>query len=322
MVVSVTSPVSPALERVRAVLFAPFELEKWLKLGFCAFLAGLLEGGGGFNFYGASEDEWDLGPGTRASEQLERGRLWLEQNMATAVAVVALTLAVISAIVFLLLWLRSRGRFMLIDGVVRNRGAVSEPWHDYKREANSLLSFEVCLTLAVLALLGLAVATGVAIAWSDIRAERFQTAAGVGLGVGLLLTVTISVTAAIISLFLKDLVVPAMYARRIGVLEAWAVVRHEVLAPRAGTMVLYVLMKMLLAFVAGVGVMALGCATLCIGFCLMAIPYVGSVLLLPISVFDRSFSLYFLAQLGGPWQLLPDVVEPAAPADPTDGVGA
>jgi hypothetical protein len=49
--ISVTEPVSPALERVKAMLFKPFDLGKWFTIGFCAWLALLGEGGsgGGFN---------------------------------------------------------------------------------------------------------------------------------------------------------------------------------------------------------------------------------------------------------------------------------
>ena len=41
MTISVIDPVSPAIERTKLVLFQPFDLGKWFKLGFCAFLATL-----------------------------------------------------------------------------------------------------------------------------------------------------------------------------------------------------------------------------------------------------------------------------------------
>ena len=36
----------------------------------------------------------------------------------------------------------------------------------------------------------------------------------------------------------------------------------------------------------------------CLACCILAIPYFSTVLLLPISVFRRSYSLYYLAQYG------------------------
>ena len=43
--ISVAEPVSPALERVKRILFQPFDLGKWFVIGFCAWLAQLGEGG-------------------------------------------------------------------------------------------------------------------------------------------------------------------------------------------------------------------------------------------------------------------------------------
>jgi hypothetical protein len=38
------------LERVKIVLFKPFDLGKWFTIGFCAWLAFLGERGGSFNY--------------------------------------------------------------------------------------------------------------------------------------------------------------------------------------------------------------------------------------------------------------------------------
>ena len=45
-------------------------------------------------------------------------------------------------------------------------------------------------------------------------------------------------------------------------------------------------------------VLTLVVVTCCIAGCLMMIPYIGTVLLLPILVFSRAYSLHFLAQFG------------------------
>src|ERR1039457_3406810 len=52
--VSVVSPLNPAIDRVKRVLFQPFNPAKWFALGFCAWLAGLGERGGfhgNYNFF-------------------------------------------------------------------------------------------------------------------------------------------------------------------------------------------------------------------------------------------------------------------------------
>ena len=44
--ISVTTPISHAIDRVKQVLFNPFDLGKWFTIGFCAWLAGLGESAG------------------------------------------------------------------------------------------------------------------------------------------------------------------------------------------------------------------------------------------------------------------------------------
>ena len=56
--------------------------------------------------------------------------------------------------------------------------------------------------------------------------------------------------------------------------------------------------------------------TCCCAGCLMALPYLGTVLLLPVLVFKRSYSLYFLAQFGPEY----DVFPPPPPAPPSPGL--
>jgi hypothetical protein len=47
--VSVLEPVGQAIEKVKEILFKPFDLGRWFVIGFCAWLA-CLDQGGGFNF--------------------------------------------------------------------------------------------------------------------------------------------------------------------------------------------------------------------------------------------------------------------------------
>src|ERR1017187_9545305 len=69
--ISVTEPIEPAYDRVKQVLFKPFDFTKWIILGFCAWLAGLGEsgggGGGGFNGFGGN-NRFNGGNGQPAEE--------------------------------------------------------------------------------------------------------------------------------------------------------------------------------------------------------------------------------------------------------------
>jgi hypothetical protein len=60
-------------------------------------------------------------------------------------------------------------------------------------------------------------------------------------------------------------------------------------------------MKIVIAI--AIGILAfLACCFTC---CLALLPYLGTVILLPLFVFQRSYSLCFLEQLGPDWSLFP-----------------
>ncbi|MHB9006972.1 MAG: hypothetical protein ACYDC1_08565, partial [Limisphaerales bacterium] len=66
-------------------------------------------------------------------------------------------------------------------------------------------------------------------------------------------------------------------------------------------------------------ILAVVLATCCVAGCLLAIPYLGAVLLLPVFVFDRAYSLHFLRQFGPEYDLLLPPADPRtdpAPATP------
>ncbi len=58
----------------------------------------------------------------------------------------------------------------------------------------------------------------------------------------------------------------------------------------------YVLFQIVIAIVIGLLVMATVCVTCCCAGCIFAIPYIGTVAMLPVLIFTRSYSLYYLLQ--------------------------
>jgi hypothetical protein len=94
-----------------------------------------------------------------------------------------------------------------------------------------------------------------------------------------------------------DFVVPIMYLRGSRCFAAWREFL-QLLGPNAGEFALYILFQIILAIAIGVLILAAVLVTCCIAGCVMIIPYVGTVLLLPVLVFKRAYSLYYLAQYG------------------------
>jgi hypothetical protein len=54
----------------------------------------------------------------------------------------------------------------------------------------------------------------------------------------------------------------------------------------------------------------IGCVVACATCCIAAIPYVGSVILLPVSVTLGAFSLLFLRQFGSDYDVWADSIPP------------
>ncbi len=305
MALSVTDPIGAALDRTKRILFKPFDIRKWFVLGFCAFLAYLGEGGGGPPGGGGSGGGGG-GGGPSGAEVV----VWIKANLGVIIAVgliVLIVLIVMFVFGLLILWVRSRGKFMFLDGVVHNRGAVVAPWKAFRRYGNSLFLFSFALTFGMFVIVMLIVAFGVMLAWPDIQSSELGSASVWAMVIGLLLLFGAGIVYLIIAVLLEDFVVPTMYLHSVPVMPAWRIVRAEVLAGNLGTIILYFLMKIVLAIAIGV----IGFIATCLTCCLAAIPYLGTVILLPLYVFTRCYPVCFLAQLGPSWQFFPpDPPEP------------
>ncbi len=295
---SVTDPINPAFDRTKRILFQPFDSGKWLRLGFCAFLMGLAEGGGGGGGGGFPSSG---GSGGGGGPDFEPVMQWIRDNLTVIVVVAVAVLLAVFVISLVLTWLGSRGRFMFLDGVVHNRGAVVAPWHEYRREGNSLFLFRFCLGMIALLVVVLILGLCALIAWPDIQGRHFGGFAVGAILTGIVMFLAFGLTMSVISVFLKDFIVPIMYLRRITVMAGWREFSSSMLAGNTGLFVLYFLMKIVLGL--AVGVLAL--MTTCLTCCIAVIPYIGSVILLPLTVFLQAYPLYFIEQFGPSWHIFP-----------------
>jgi len=301
MPLSVTRPVGLALDRTKRVCFQPFEAGKWFTLGFCAFLAMLGEGGAGSGF------QYRKGGRPPWGGNLTSARHWFHANLDWLIPVGALVLIIGIGLTLLFTWLHCRGKFMFIDGVVRNRGAVVVPWHALRRPANRLFRVYIVLTLIGLGFSALVGGICLAVAWPDMAAGRFSDQAGIALGLGLVLFIPFAIAMAVVQFVIRDFVVPTMYLHGEGFRTAWATVRREVLAGHGWTIFLYMLMK----FVLGMAIAIVAIVVMLLTCCIAMLPYIGTVILLPLWVFAQAYPLYFLEQIGPGWRFFPD--DPAGP---------
>ena len=310
--ISVAEPVSPALERVKRVLFKPFDLGKWFTIGFCAWLAFLGEGGGGgsFNMPGGGGNH----NGGDFRHEFEHARDFVLSNLYWIVPAVAALVVIGLGLWLLFLWINSRGKFMFLHCVALDKAEVVEPWNQFAYEGNSLFLFRLglgligwVLTLPLIALIIVLIVRMVQRGVPDVGGIL------VAVGLGLVLVV-LAIAFAIIQKLTLDFVVPIMFLRRDRCLKAWREL-WTLLSANAGLFILYFLFQIVLCMAIGLMVMVVMIATCCC-CCLMILPYIGTVLLLPVLIFQRSYSLYFLAQFGREFDVFPPTAPPPAPATP------
>jgi hypothetical protein len=302
--ISVTAPVGQAFDRAKRMLFQPFDIGKWFTVGFCAWLAYLGEKGGNFNFNPYSGSGGRPGPGQSPREVIDQAVHFVMQNLYWIIPLAVALFLVSLALGMLLVWLSSRGKFMFLYCVALDRAEVKRPWSEFVREGNSLFWFQFVLGLLQM-FLSLPLAVGMLFIVVRMihrgRADQGGILLAVGLGLALFALV---VCYLLIRRFTLDFVVPIMFLRRMPCTVAWREF-SGLLGAHAGHFTLYVLFQIVLSLVIGFLVLAAILVTCCTACCLMILPYIGTVVLLPVLVFERSYSLYYLAQYGPAYDVFP-----------------
>lgn len=309
MQISYSKPLDIAWQRMKNLLFRPFDLGRWFVLGFTAWLANLAGGFPG----GASEriqisDHWE---GSGLHEWAGGGYAFLREFLDRPWAFILAGMILVGALVIglLLLWISSRGRFMFLDNLVHRRTEVKAPWTEFRDQGDSLFLWQVVYGLIVLAVMGSMMAAGILL-FLPVSALDAPAAATIPLAV-LLGTVVFILLATLVfvEFFLVQFVVPIMYRHRIGAGAAWKLFL-TLFRERPGSFVLFGLLYLGILLAGSLLYLAGGLLTCCIGLILLAVPYIGSVLMLPLQTLTCYLSLEFLGQFGDDFRLLKPWPEP------------
>jgi hypothetical protein len=280
-----------AIEHTKRHLF-PFQFERWIALGFVAFLDQCGRGGGFGNPFPSGTGGG--GGGNGSLPEVDGILEWLTGNFSLVVAGTVGALTLILALTALVLWINSRGIFIYLENVATGRCDVARPWREHAELAGSLFAWRFGLAAATLVSLLTLVLLGVLLVYS---VQKGGLESGVGLAVALLLLLPgflmLLVVAALLSLALRDFVAPLQLARNV----SCGVALREfgtLLKANLFLFMLFVILKV--AFHVGLAVvwMLVGCLTCCIAL----LPVVGQTLLQPAFYFERAWSLYLLRQLG------------------------
>ena len=308
-----------AWERMHVILFRPFDFGKWCAIGLSAFLAGFLQGGNGLNssfntnnFNNNSFNKYGVGQTPKFDLHQFNANISHAVSGMQVGLIVLIALAIfvfVFAFIFLLYWLGARGQFMFLDNIVRNRGAISWPWHYYKRQANSLfglyLLFMVISFAILLPILIVAIVMCIPLFQQHRWPEGGEIAGFVALGLAYL---ALAVVIGFVLFVFREFGVPLMFRQGLLARPAfWA--SMNLIQQHTGSVVVFVLLR--IAIFIGVAILSviICCATCCIG----ALPYIGTVLLLPVLIYVKCFSLDCLAQFGPECDVWTVDVPPAGP---------
>ena len=298
--ISVTKPLQQSFDWVKFVLFKNFDIGKWFIMGFCAWISLLGERGGfsGANFRGPKNH------GRYNSNSLHNLWNFVLEHLFLIIGITIVAVVIIIAVSLVLKWLSSRGKFMFLDCAVKNKAAVKEPWCQFKRLANSLFIFRILFSFATLILFLFVSFISLVIAWPDITGKIFSANAIISIIVGGSLFFILVFAILIIQNILFDFIVPIMYKKNVAVVEAIHLFKNNLLAGNIQHFILFYLMKIAISIAIGILVVIAFCLTCCIACCLFSIPYIGVVILLPVIMFKRCYSIFFLEQFGEEWKLI------------------
>lgn len=306
--IEIIAPFSAAFDWMKAMLFRPFDLARWLTIAFAAFIGGSW---GGLNFPGRS---W----GHQSWRDVSRGAgftHWDVEPWVVALIVVAGLGGLVFALVWM--WVCSRGRFIFTDCVVKQRAAIAEPWREFRREGNSYFLFSLAVALGAIVVLVILVL----IFWVPAQVLFGERESDVGVAFFILALVVLGFVWLCLVLFfalVSTLMVPVMYRRRCSAAEAFLDV-SKLVVRNPGPFLLFLLFGIALAIGVGIAGSLVACLTCCVG----GLPYVSTVLLLPAIVWLATYKLFFLRQFGDAYDAWGNVVVASpAPETPPPGAGS
>ncbi len=301
MRITYIDPLSRAWGRMKKALFQPFNITKWFVVGFTAFLAGLMDshGGGKFNksFQGDHTDFRDVIEFPRTAWG------WFMDHTAWAVLIL-IGIMFIIGLIAVFTWLSSRGKFMFLDNVVHDQAQVVKPWYEFKSQGNSLFLWRLCFGLICFFIMIIFVIQCMSITY-NIYESHFPHYVPIMTIVGMvLLTVLLFFLIGFISMLLDSFIVPIMYKHGISTIQAW-----NRFLPLLSKYLLHFILFGILMFLLFILIVfcfiAFGIFTCCLGFILLVLPYISSVVTLPVSYTLRVFSIEFLAQFGPKFSVFP-----------------
>ena len=291
--ISVIDPISPAIERAKLLLFKPFDISKWFIIGFCAWLAQLGQGGFNFNFNFPHRRTQDF------PQPFHHIKDFVIDNLPWIILSVIIVFILAIAVGLVLTWLNSRGKFMFLHCVAGNKAEVKIPWQKFRKHGNSLFLFRIVLGIISFVIVGVPVLGIVLLIITMVTGTVPNAASIPGIVIFGLIIFALLIALFLVKKFTLDFVVPIMFLQTASCVAGWREFL-TILSVNKARFALYILFQIVIAIAIGAIIsigFCIGCC-LCCASLLLFIPYIGTVILLPLLVFKRAYSLFYLRQFG------------------------
>jgi hypothetical protein len=296
--IEIFKPFGEAFELMKKILFQPFDLTKWLVIGFAAFLTSF---SGGFHSSFNPVSRWSASDDRKAIAESLRDFGSVGQMEWWVIALIVIGGVMILALVLVFMWLGARGRFIFTDCIVCNRGAIIAPWKEFRAQGNSFFLFSLLVALSIFVVV---VLVALALFFPFVlRGSGGQPGLGFWIALGLFVFILLCI--AFGWTLVSQLMIPIMYRQRCLARQAFSK-SVGLIAAQPCPILLYFLFLLVILCAAGL----IRCVAACVTCCIAAIPYIGTVVLLPIPVTFHGFSLLFLRQFGSDYDVWANFIPP------------
>jgi hypothetical protein len=273
---SAIDAVSPAMARVDAMLFHPFRLSTWLKLGFIGLLGGgVARFSGNFNFHGPMVPPRGSGQHSGMPDDPFGAiqRAIHSVHIADYAHIIMAVLITILVVALIFLYLFCRFRFVLFDSVISGDAVVGRGWRQYAPQANRYFGFWLVYSVVKLAVMGFIVGAPL---WHAYKSGVFSSDNSLFALFEILASIALGVLAAAlvfaaISTLMKDFIMPIMALDDLTLGDSWTAL-WRVIASEPGAWAAYLGLKLVLTIVGAIVMAIAGAIALLPALVIVGIP--------------------------------------------------
>ena len=309
--VDYVEPLKSAWEKTKDLLFNPFNFRSYLMIGFCAWLASLFEGRAYMLSVSVKDSFMTFasavaagGASAQCNPSLPAIRNGEESlGFLLGVLVIFIFAALIGIVLaFVLSWVEARFEFIFLDRALNGKSELGASWKRFAACGNSIFLWRIIVGLlyGILSLIIMAVSAALFVPWilKCVETKAFSMP-GLSAVSGLVFFAVsffiVVLAMALLSFFMKQFVIPIMYRDD---LRAWAAfcVFIKIFRKSGLHFIIFAVIYGFCFFLVSLAVLLFSFVTFGLSSILLMIPYVWALVLLPVLVFFRLYSVEFLRQ--------------------------